>query len=144
MHPVNLVNRAKSAGLTVELQGNDLRIRGPKSAAAIVQELKEHKAAVWALLSTNVAAAAVECQDVKTGSGLAEGQAVARCTAARCSTNQSWHPSETTPATITHDGKSYDVAFTSGMWFFRRAPECGWTNCSDEFAAIIEEELQGR
>jgi hypothetical protein len=58
------------------------------------------------------------------------------------STEKSPIPSESDPATITHDGKTYEVAVTHGTWFFRRSPEGGWTACSEGFVKLIEERLE--
>jgi hypothetical protein len=48
--PVELLERARQAGLTVRAEGGTLVVEGPKRAAAIAEELLEHKAELLALL----------------------------------------------------------------------------------------------
>ena len=143
MDVVTLLDQAKSAGLSVKAHGDQLVVRGPKRAAAIVQELGRHKAAVLAILSPNAAPAAAEPQDGKAESNSMpkDSESAHPCTPVLL-TKVSCVPSETAPATITHDGKTYEVAAECGMWFFRRSPEAGWTACSEGFVSIIEEQLQ--
>lgn len=47
---IELLKRAEEAGLTVTCVGDSLRIRGPKSAEAIVQELSANKSEVIAAI----------------------------------------------------------------------------------------------
>ena len=144
---LTLLDRAESAGLSVMARGTQLVIKGPKRAAAIVQELILQKAAVLGMLSAKAPPGSTGCQDgmvdLDAGSKLEENRSAHPCPPDR-STKQLDAPSETTPATIIYDGKSYDVALTHGLWFFRAAAEASWTACSDEFAAIVEELLQAR
>jgi hypothetical protein len=146
MDVVTLLDQAKSAGLSVEAHGDQLVVKGPKRAAAIVQELGRHKAAVLAILSPNAAPGTAEPQHEKaasvSGSKPKENEPARPCATVSRSTAVSSAPSETAPATITHNGKTYEVAVECGMWFFRRAPEAGWTACSEGFVAIIENQLQ--
>jgi hypothetical protein len=44
------------------------------------------------------------------------------------------------PAQAIFKGAAYDVAYTSGIWFFRLVPEAGWTGCSDESVRMMEEQ----
>lgn len=145
MEILTLLDQAKSAGLSVEAHGDQLVVKGPTRAAAIVQELGRHKAAVLAILSPNAAPATAEPQDGKTGSDAATkpkaSECVRPCATVSRSTKESPTPSESNPATITHDGNIYEVAVECGMWFFRRSPEAGWTACSEGFVTIIEERL---
>jgi hypothetical protein len=53
MDGVKLLAKARSAGLTVEADGDRLVIKGPKGAKAMVQELTEHKAAVLLALASD-------------------------------------------------------------------------------------------
>src|SRR5262249_50808230 len=46
-----LLNEAQGAGLTVEAEGDRLRIRGPRRAEPIAQRLIAHKADVLAVLT---------------------------------------------------------------------------------------------
>jgi hypothetical protein len=50
-------------------------------------------------------------------------------------------PTMDRPAKVSIRGKAYDVAMKNAMWFFRQTAEAGWTNCSEEFAKTIEQEL---
>ena len=51
MDGLSLLIKARSAGLTIEAQGDRLVIRGPKTAGAIAKELIENKAVVMAALT---------------------------------------------------------------------------------------------
>lgn len=51
MDGLTLLAEAAAAGLTVEVDGDRLRVTGPKSAAAIVRRIAEHKAAILAGLA---------------------------------------------------------------------------------------------
>jgi hypothetical protein len=146
MELLTLLERAKSSGLTVEARGDRLVVKGRKSAAAIAQELGRQKDAVLAMLSKEAHPAATEPTDGKpdTGAGTKPNlnSPAHSSTTVNDSTNQSGAPSKSMPAAITFDGKTYEVAIISGMWFFRHSLEAGWTACSGEFAALIEERLQ--
>jgi hypothetical protein len=117
-----LLTRARSAGLTVEVQGDELVVRGPMRAADIAKELLRHKAAVMAVLSPVPSS---------LPPGPAQPSPLAKYTRAN-------------PARVTAKGNPYDVAQTHGMWFFQLAghPEAGWTNCSGGFVELIEEQLE--
>jgi hypothetical protein len=145
MEILTLLDQAKSAGLSVEAHGDQLIVKGPKRAAAIVQELGRHKAAVLAILSPNAAPAAAP-QDGKAESSAdskhKDSEPVRPCATANRLAQELRAPTETSPATITHEGKAYEVAVTYGTWFFRRSPEAGWTACSEGFVSIIEERLR--
>jgi hypothetical protein len=106
---LKLLAQAQAAGLTVEAADGKLIIIGPKRAAAIARELGEHKAAVLLAPATGP------------------------------STRRSLTPTESNPATLNLNGEAFDVAITGGMWFFRRTAEAGWTCCSAEFVAAIEQ-----
>lgn len=110
-----------------------------------MHELGRQKAAVLAVLAAEASPESTEHRDSKADTDVGpkseKDQSASPCPTAR-STRQAWHPSETTPATITYGGESFDVAMTSGQWFFRRVPEAGWTESSAGFSAIIEERLQ--
>jgi len=144
MEILTLLNQAKSAGLSIEVQGDQLVMRGPKRAAAIAQELGRQKAAVLAALSTKAFPGVVERQDTKAdtdaGRKWEENQSASPCTTVNRLKEQFGNPSGTTSTTITHEGKFYEVSLKSGMWFFRRSPDAGWTACSDGFAKIVEEQ----
>ena len=113
MDGLTLLANARSAGLVVEVQGRDLRIKGPKQAEGIARELIQHKAIVLAALSSPVVASP-----------------------------KAQHLTRDNPARVTLDGKNYAVAPNLGMWFFCLVPEAGWTACSTEFAEIIEDQLE--
>jgi hypothetical protein len=51
MDALIVLRRARDAGLRVEAAGDELRVRGPKRAEAVVKLLAEHKAEVLAVLS---------------------------------------------------------------------------------------------
>jgi hypothetical protein len=55
MDAVALLQRAQAVGLRVEPVGDELRVRGPKRAEAVVKLLAEHKAEVLAALSPSIA-----------------------------------------------------------------------------------------
>ena len=119
MDVLTLLKQARSAGLCVETRGDQPVVKGPKRAAAIAQDLARQKAAVLAALST-------ECQD----------------RGVQPQTIRKTNPSRTNPGKFHYDGKTYFVAITSGMWFFCRSPEAGWSACSEKFAQLIEEWLK--
>jgi hypothetical protein len=146
MHVLTLLDQAKSANISVEARGDKLVVRGPKRALAIMQELGKHKAAVLAILSGRAAPPATEPQDGKAASMSSskpkESDPARPCATVSHSRKEFPVPTETAPATITYHGKTYEVAVTYGMWFFRRLPEAGWTACSEGFVTIIENQLQ--
>jgi hypothetical protein len=51
MDGLTLLNKAQSAGLTVEAKGDQLFIKGPKGAEAVAKELIDRKTAVMAALA---------------------------------------------------------------------------------------------
>jgi len=51
MDAVTLLERARAAGLSLEVDGDRLRVRGPKSAEPVVQLLAAHKAEIMRLLT---------------------------------------------------------------------------------------------
>src|SRR4051812_30724387 len=51
MDTLTLIEQARSAGLTLAVRDGELIVRGPKSAAPLVQALRERKAEVIAALS---------------------------------------------------------------------------------------------
>ena len=65
MDVMTLLDQAKSVGLSVEVHGERLVIKGPKRAAAIVQELARQKTAVLAMLSTKASPGFTDRQDRK-------------------------------------------------------------------------------
>lgn len=140
-----LLERAKSAGLTVEAQGDRLLVKGPKRAATIVQELGRQKTAVLAVLSAKSSPTATSSGGkADAGRKQEPAQTARQCATVRRSTGECQAPSMDAPVTIAHDGEIYDVAVKTGIWFFRRSPEAGWTACSDDFTATIEEQLRRR
>ncbi len=48
-------------------------------------------------------------------------------------------PSQADPAKVTVGGRTYDVAWASGMWFFRAGND--WIACSKEFVQAIEVQM---
>src|SRR5688572_1618332 len=56
MEVLELIEQAERAGLAVECEGNQLIVRGPKSAAGIARQLGERKADVLAALRQDWAA----------------------------------------------------------------------------------------
>jgi len=114
MEGLKLLKKARAAGLTVAVNGDQVVIRGPKRAAAIVRQLIASKPAVMAALRPAANIPAVDTCRL---------------------------PTESNPAKVTVGDKTYDVAVTNGMWFFRPSLEAGWTNCSEEFSELIEEQL---
>ena len=141
-----LLERAKSAGLTVEAQGARLLVKGPKRAATIIQELGRQKTAVLAVLSAKSSPTATASGGGKVDAGRKQepAQTARQCATVRRSTEECRAPSMDAPVTIAHDGETYDVAVKNGIRFFRRSPEAGWTACSDDFTATIEEQLRRR
>jgi len=55
MDTLTLLRSAEAAGLTVEVEGDTLRVRGPKSAEPVVREIMANKAAVLAELEKDAA-----------------------------------------------------------------------------------------
>jgi hypothetical protein len=51
MDVLTLLAEAQEAGLTVEAHDGNLRVRGPRTAAALAQRIGEHKAAILAALA---------------------------------------------------------------------------------------------
>ena len=51
MDAVSLLTEAQQAGLVVEAVGGDLRVRGPRTAAAMVERLRAHKDAILEALT---------------------------------------------------------------------------------------------
>lgn len=51
MDAVTLLQRARAAGLSLEVDGDRLRVRGPKSAEPVVRLLAQYKAEVIAILT---------------------------------------------------------------------------------------------
>jgi len=145
MDILTLLNQARAAGLSVKAQGDRLEIEGPEPAAAIAQELGRQKAAVLALLSAEASPESTEHRDSKVdtdaGPKAAENKSAGPIPTCR-STILPQAPSKNAPASITYGGKTFEVAVISGMWFFRVTAEAGWTNCSADFAGIVEELLQ--
>ena len=145
MQVLTLLDKAKSAGISVEACGEELVVKGPKRALTIMQELGRHKAAVLVVLSGKAVQPATEPQDGKAtsvSSSKPKKSEPTRPCATVPSAKVSCPPSETAPATITYNGETFEVAVTHGMWFFRRSPEAGWTACSEGFATMIEEQLR--
>ena len=133
MQGLELLTRARAAGVTVEVQGSELVVRGPKRAKAIGIELIQHKAAVMAALG------AVEAPRLSTAtapSGGTTNTTAAPCEPVPCRMEKAVG---TKYATITLGDKTYELRQIRGMWFFRLTPEAGWTCCSREFVKIIEE-----
>ena len=165
MDVLKLLTEARSAGLTVEAQGDRLIVKGPKQATVIVKELGEHKAEVMAALAA-ISAPPSEAhpaildaaenrrqtqQHHAQDAGQAGPQAVqgpkepASVPAAKASTTDQYKRyTEANPAKVTVQGKTYDVAVTCGVWFFRLDgyPEVGWSGCSDGFVTLIEGQLE--
>jgi hypothetical protein len=54
MDAMTLLAEARAAGLTVEVVSEELRVRGPRSAAAVVERLKSHKAEIVQVLRPRV------------------------------------------------------------------------------------------
>jgi hypothetical protein len=52
MEILTILDRAREAGLTVQADGNELVIRGPRCAEAMVQVLAKHKAEVLVVLAS--------------------------------------------------------------------------------------------
>ncbi len=50
VHVAELIERALEAGLSFSVEGDALRLTGPKRAAALVEELRPHKDAILAAL----------------------------------------------------------------------------------------------
>ncbi len=48
--------------------------------------------------------------------------------------------SKASPARVTVGGRTYDVAWASGMWFFQGGID--WVSCSKEFGQTIDEQLE--
>lgn len=145
MDILTLLTQAESAGLIVEAKGDQLVIRGPKRAAALVQELARQKVTVLTVLAAEAQQESTECQegkaDTDVGPTSEKYQSGHPCPTGR-SMKQSQYPPRTDPASITYGGKTYEVAAMHGVWFFRAAADAGWTACSTKFASIIEERLQ--
>lgn len=146
MDILTLLNQARAAGLSVKAQGERLDIEGPEQAAAIAQELGRQKAAVLAVLVAEAQPGSTGCREVKADTDVGRKSedcpSAQRCTTISRSTILPQSPSKNAPGKIDHGGKTYEVAVISGTWFFRAAAEAGWTDCSDEFAGIVEERLQ--
>lgn len=53
-------------------------------------------------------------------------------------------PTRENPAQVEVNGTVYNVAITNGQWFHWKAdcPVAGWTACSDDFAKLIQVELE--
>jgi hypothetical protein len=50
MDVLTLLREAREAGLHVQVEGDKLKVEGPRTAAPIVERLREHKAEVLAVL----------------------------------------------------------------------------------------------
>jgi len=59
MDALILLSEAEQAGLTVEAHDGDLRVRGPRTAAAMIERLREHKGELLAALAGGGATAPV-------------------------------------------------------------------------------------
>jgi hypothetical protein len=140
MDSLTLLTQVRSAGLIVEAKGDQLVIRGPKRAGAIVQELARQKVSVLAMLAAEASPGSTEHLADMAVRPKSE-ETAHPCPTGR-STMQLQVPSDTAPATITYGGKTYEVAVMYGVWFFRVTVEAGWTSCSDESVAIVETMLQ--
>jgi hypothetical protein len=117
MEGLRLLKKARAAGLTVAVDGDQLVIRGPQRAAAIAQQLIASKPAVMEALRPAANIPAVDTCRL---------------------------PTESNPAKVTVGDKTYDVAMTAEMWFFRLSFEAGWTAASPEFREFIEQQLTER
>ena len=53
MDAVTLLSEAREAGFTVEAHNGDLRVRGPRTAAALVERLRAHKGELLAVLTAD-------------------------------------------------------------------------------------------
>ncbi len=53
MELMNLLDEAKSAGLEIEVKGDQVIVRGPREAEPIVNKLRPHKAAIIRQFSTD-------------------------------------------------------------------------------------------
>ena len=51
MEVLTLLNRAKAAGLRVQIEGDEVVVRGPRSAANVVDEIKQHRSAIHRYLT---------------------------------------------------------------------------------------------
>lgn len=129
MEGLELLAQARAAGLTVEAQGSDLVVRGPKGAKAIALMLIKHKAAVLAAISMPTPKSVGTKGQKQCGS--TERPQFTHCRTAEIDGAKC--------ATITLANKTYELRQFHGMWFFRLSPEAGWTCCSREFVAIIEQ-----
>ena len=52
MDVLTLLDRAQAAGLTIKREGDNIQVRGPKTAAPIVAELGRHKTEVLSALES--------------------------------------------------------------------------------------------
>jgi hypothetical protein len=125
---VNLLNRAYSAGLTLEACGDRLIVSGPEEAEPIVRELSEHKAEILAELRARNASP----PSYPTAKELGVHKAAPQ-----------FHGVTTVqPAKVILNHLTYRVAVECGMWFFDRGG--GWTCASNATAKRIEKELAAR
>jgi hypothetical protein len=58
-----LIAQARAAGLTLLVEGDRVIVRGPRRAEPIVAALREHKAAVFALLAVTMAGPPANCTE---------------------------------------------------------------------------------
>jgi hypothetical protein len=125
MELVNLLERADSAGLTLEARGDRLIVTGPEEAEPIVRELSEHKAEVLDALRARTASRPnySTVKEVKVHKAAPQFHGV--------TTDQ--------PAKVVLGGIDHYVAVEAGMWFFDRGG--GWTCAGDALAERIEREL---
>jgi hypothetical protein len=124
----DLMERAHSAGLTLEVRGNKLIVSGPEEAEPIVQELSERKAEVVAALRATTAS----LPSCSTAKELGVHKAAPQ-----------FHGlTRVQPATVVLNHMAYRVAVECGLWFFDRGG--GWTCASNATAKRIEKELAAR
>jgi hypothetical protein len=121
MEGLILLAEARNAGLTVQIDGSELVIKGPRRAAAVAKKLLRQKAAVVAALTIDQTAKDISARQAAT----------AQCPPVTTEVGEE-------PTRITLAGEAFEVWKFVGMWFFRRQSDLGWTCCSLEFAAIIE------
>ncbi len=129
MEGLELLAQARAVGLTVEADGTDLVVTGPKGAKATALMLIAHKAAIMAAIGaptpTNTGTTGQKQCDATERPQFTHCRAV-EIDGVKC-------------PTITLADKTYELRQFLGMWFFRLYPEAGWACCSWEFTAIIEE-----
>ena len=131
MDGLGLLAKAQAAGVTVEVAGENLVLRGPKRAEAIARELIQQKAAVLAVLAVppvkNFGDDRHDHHDVEKRHE-PERTRTAGANAAG-------------PRTIIVHDTVYDLKQIHGMWFFQMQghPEAGWSCCDDEFVKLIED-----